>query len=179
MNIKNTQSNQIDGQDSIRKDPILIVGGFFVVFEGIDGTGKSTQLHLLAEKLQQFGYAVVSTCEPTDGPYGKKIRENCAKREKTKKHLFYIEMVGNEEIKFFSIKLGGGMGANVHFPLPLYTSIVLRILFGVYTRCLYFKGTKIRVVYPNIGHPAQNFVMYEIKFFVDENIFATSVNTLF
>ena len=75
MNIKNTQSNQIDGQDSIRKDPILIVGGFFVVFEGIDGTGKSTQLHLLAEKLQQFGYAVVSTCEPTDGPYGKKIRE--------------------------------------------------------------------------------------------------------
>ena len=75
MNTKYTQSNQTDNHDSIRKDPILIVGGFFVVFEGIDGTGKSTQLHMLAEKLQQLGYAVVSTCEPTDGPYGKKIRE--------------------------------------------------------------------------------------------------------
>ena len=54
---------------------MLMAGGLFVVFEGIDGTGKSTQLHLLAEKLQQLGYAVVSTREPTDGPFGQKIRE--------------------------------------------------------------------------------------------------------
>jgi dTMP kinase len=53
----------------------LIPGGLFIVFEGIDGTGKTTQLHLLAEKLRQRGYAVVSTREPTEGVYGQKIRE--------------------------------------------------------------------------------------------------------
>ncbi|KPK00520.1 MAG: thymidylate kinase [Desulfobacterales bacterium SG8_35] len=50
-------------------------GGLFIVFEGIDGTGKSTQLHLLAEKLRSLGYAVVATREPTNGTYGQKIRE--------------------------------------------------------------------------------------------------------
>jgi dTMP kinase len=49
--------------------------GLFVVFEGIDGTGKSTQINLLAEKLRRLGYVVISTYEPTDGPYGRKIRE--------------------------------------------------------------------------------------------------------
>jgi dTMP kinase len=49
--------------------------GLFVVFEGIDGTGKSTQINLLAEKLRRLGLSVISTYEPTDGPYGRKIRE--------------------------------------------------------------------------------------------------------
>ena len=67
--------NNMDEQDSGQKGPILITGGLFVVFEGIDGTGKSTQLHLLAERMRQLGYAVVSTREPTDGPFGRKIRD--------------------------------------------------------------------------------------------------------
>jgi dTMP kinase len=75
MNTKHFQTGQMNEQDSCRKEPILVDGGLFVVFEGIDGTGKSTQLHLLAEKLQQLGYAVVSTREPTDGPFGQKIRK--------------------------------------------------------------------------------------------------------
>ena len=55
--------------------PRLVPGGYFIVIEGIDGTGKSTQVHLLAEKFRQLGYAVVATREPTNGVYGKKIRE--------------------------------------------------------------------------------------------------------
>jgi len=72
---KDFESGQIMGRDVGRKGPQLVNGGMFIVFEGIDGTGKSTQLHLLAESLKQLGYAVVSTREPTDGPYGRKIRE--------------------------------------------------------------------------------------------------------
>lgn len=49
--------------------------GALIVFEGIDGTGKSTQLQLLATYLQHQGYQVVTTREPTDGQYGRKIRE--------------------------------------------------------------------------------------------------------
>ncbi len=48
--------------------------GLLIAFEGIDGTGKSTQLPLLASYLRQLGYLVVETREPTDGPYGRQIR---------------------------------------------------------------------------------------------------------
>ncbi|PID44610.1 MAG: dTMP kinase [Proteobacteria bacterium] len=51
-----------------------IKGGIFIVFEGIDGTGKSTQLKRLKTFLEKEGYDVISTCEPTDGPFGQKIR---------------------------------------------------------------------------------------------------------
>jgi dTMP kinase len=49
--------------------------GSFIVFEGIDGSGKSTQLELLAASLREAGHDVLVTREPTDGPAGRRIRE--------------------------------------------------------------------------------------------------------
>jgi dTMP kinase len=48
--------------------------GLFIVLEGIDGTGKSTQSGLLAEWFRSQGREVVASREPTDGPWGAKIR---------------------------------------------------------------------------------------------------------
>ncbi len=48
--------------------------GILIVFEGIDGCGKSTQLRRLAESLREHGHDPVVTREPTDGPWGRKIR---------------------------------------------------------------------------------------------------------
>jgi dTMP kinase len=49
--------------------------GFMIVFEGIDGVGKTTQARLLNEHLQKAGYEVVSLKEPTDGPWGQRISQ--------------------------------------------------------------------------------------------------------
>ncbi len=49
--------------------------GLFLVFEGIDGSGKSTQARLLYETLVKRGIKAVLTKEPTDGPFGKKLRQ--------------------------------------------------------------------------------------------------------
>ncbi len=49
--------------------------GFFVVFEGGDGAGKSTQVKQLTEKLTKLNETVVLTCEPGGTELGKKIRE--------------------------------------------------------------------------------------------------------
>jgi len=49
--------------------------GWLIAFEGIDGTGKTTQIELLAEVLRRRGLSVVVTREPTDGQYGRRIRE--------------------------------------------------------------------------------------------------------
>jgi dTMP kinase len=48
--------------------------GSLVVFEGIDGSGKSTQLALLADVLRSCGREVVETGEPYDCEWGRKIR---------------------------------------------------------------------------------------------------------
>ena len=46
----------------------------FIVFEGIDGCGKSTQLKLLCEKLTRLGRRPLPTAEPTDSATGKMLR---------------------------------------------------------------------------------------------------------
>jgi dTMP kinase len=45
-----------------------------LVFEGIDGCGKSTQLRRLAAHLGERGVDPVVTREPTDGAWGRRIR---------------------------------------------------------------------------------------------------------
>ena len=48
---------------------------FFIVFEGIDGSGKSTQCELLFRHVSSLGLAAVRLFEPTDGKWGQKIRK--------------------------------------------------------------------------------------------------------
>ena len=47
----------------------------YIVFEGIDGSGKSTQIQLLKEWLEANGFRVETFVEPTDSEVGKLIRE--------------------------------------------------------------------------------------------------------
>jgi len=49
--------------------------GRFIVFEGIDGSGKSTQIKKISKHLKDLDYGVHSTFEPTDGPIGSLIRQ--------------------------------------------------------------------------------------------------------
>jgi dTMP kinase len=48
--------------------------GLFITFEGIDGSGKSTQVGLLKSKICKTNHACYTTLEPTDGPIGSLLR---------------------------------------------------------------------------------------------------------
>lgn len=48
--------------------------GKFIVFEGVDGSGKSTQMKLLGKYLKEKGVPVFGTREPTDSPFGALLR---------------------------------------------------------------------------------------------------------
>ena len=55
--------------------------GVFIVIEGLDGSGKTTQAVLLTQKLME-NYDVFCTAEPSNGKIGTFIREDCLYGEK-------------------------------------------------------------------------------------------------
>lgn len=57
--------------------------GKFITFEGIDGSGKSTQLRMLASELRLRGFDVLATCEPGGTPLGRRLREAFLETEET------------------------------------------------------------------------------------------------
>lgn len=59
----------------LRPMPPALPHGVLLAFEGIDGSGKSTQARRFADWAQARGLEVVRSREPTDGPWGRRIRE--------------------------------------------------------------------------------------------------------
>ena len=49
--------------------------GTFLAFEGIDGSGKTTQIKRLADRIRSMGLSCCETKEPTDGPVGSMVHQ--------------------------------------------------------------------------------------------------------
>lgn len=74
----------------------------FIVFEGIDGTGKSTQMRRLAERLTAEGIPITLTAEPTDMEEGHYLRRVLAGQ------------VAADNAKIAALFLLDRIGHNVH-----------------------------------------------------------------
>jgi dTMP kinase len=59
------------------------MAGRFIVFEGLDGAGTTTQAKLLAERVQKQGRTVYLAHQPSEGPAGLLIRQILAGRTAT------------------------------------------------------------------------------------------------
>jgi len=55
-------------------DSLVKHSGIFITFEGMDGSGKTTQMHRLAARLRGMGRTVLETVEPGGPPISQKIR---------------------------------------------------------------------------------------------------------
>ncbi len=59
------------------------VKGHFIVFEGIDGSGKTTQINLLKRRIEENNFLCHITQEPTGRPVGSLLRDCLTGRVKT------------------------------------------------------------------------------------------------
>ena len=85
--------------DTLQKHPPL-----FIVFDGMDGTGKTTQMRLLLDRLNALGVETVQTCEPSTSPDGQALRRALSGKEPANNSrmaaLFLIDRIGhNAEIE--------------------------------------------------------------------------------
>jgi dTMP kinase len=75
----------------------------FIVVDGIDGSGKTTQVNLLRKYIESKNYHVFVTSEPTDSEYGKEIesllRKKQASRIKKEKWIKLFSLDRKENIK--------------------------------------------------------------------------------
>ncbi|MCC5876422.1 MAG: dTMP kinase [Candidatus Sumerlaeia bacterium] len=69
----------------------------FIVFEGLDGAGSSTQAANLHRRLETAGRRSILTSEPTPGPIGTLIKQimrgrlvSCSTRDETERQLAYL-----------------------------------------------------------------------------------------
>ena len=63
------------------------VNDMYLCLEGIDGSGKSTQLAMLGEWLEKCGLEVLRVYEPTESPPGQLIREMLTDPRATTPHF--------------------------------------------------------------------------------------------
>ena len=101
--------------------------GCFIVFEGIDGAGKSTQAKILAEKLTSLGKRVYMTAEPTDMPSGRALREvlggKIKKSESEIALMFTLDRVAHNIDKDNGIEKMLGEGAFIICDRYYYSSL--------------------------------------------------------
>ncbi len=67
----------------VREENMADKRGAFIAFEGIDGSGKGTQIKRLKKRLEREGYPVFHTAEPNDSPIGSLIHQIMIGRVRT------------------------------------------------------------------------------------------------
>ena len=74
--------------------------GILIAIEGVDGAGKTTQQRLLCDAFQKSHESVVCSKEPTDGPWGQKIRNSAREgRMSVEEELHAFEMDRRQHVE--------------------------------------------------------------------------------
>jgi dTMP kinase len=104
--------------------------GCLVSIEGIDGAGKSTQIRLLGEWLRKNCIDAVILKEPTDGVYGRQIRQNAAAH----KHI-----TPDEEMRLFMLDRREDIRDNI---LPALEAGKLVVMDRYYQSNMAYQGAR-------------------------------------
>jgi dTMP kinase len=86
--------------------------GILIAIEGIDGAGKTTQTARLRDHYNRLGFNVCSLKEPTNSPFGQKIRELAINGRQSVTGLEELELFINDRILDCSNNIGPALNNN-------------------------------------------------------------------
>ena len=128
------------------------MAGKFIVFEGIDGAGKTTQAKMLGERLSSIGKSVFLTAEPTDLESGRELRRILGGEEKKSNTelamLFTLDRIAHNIDKEKGIVAMLEAGYNVICDRYYYSSLAYQ---GGVTSYDWVKS--LNLCCPDIRHP--------------------------
>ena len=104
--------------------------GVFFVFEGIDGSGKSTQVKKLYRWFGNQGMDALLTCEPTEKKTGKKIREALIQGDISQDELCRLFLEDRKEHCENDILPGINQGIHVLCDRYIYSHIAYQGAMG-------------------------------------------------
>jgi dTMP kinase len=73
--LEHTERSTHNRSPMMSTDPKDVPNGLLIAFEGIDGSGKTTQARIAVDALNNRGYSAIYLREPTNGPFGTHLRE--------------------------------------------------------------------------------------------------------
>jgi dTMP kinase len=125
----------------------------FIVFEGLDGSGKTTQARLLVERLRKVSKKAVYLKEPTDGEWGRKIRRIASEG---REHLS-----PEDELRFFINDRAEDVEKNI---MPALENGVVVVMDRYYFSNMAYQsalGVDIReIIRLNAGFPKPDMVFF-------------------
>ena len=105
--------------------------GLLVAIEGIDGAGKTTQINLLRDRFTARGYDVVTSKEPTSGPWGQLIRDSAKRGRLAPAEELAAFLADRQEHVQNVIRPGIDRGALVILDRYYFSTIAYQGLHGV------------------------------------------------
>lgn len=93
------------------RQSIRHVGGTLITFEGIDGSGKSTQARRLAERLEEQGRSVILVREPGGTPFSERVRTLLLESEEEMVPLAEVLLFSAARAQLCAERIGPALGA--------------------------------------------------------------------
>ncbi len=125
----------------------------FIVMEGLDGSGKTTQAELLVKRLREAGKKAVYLKEPTNGEWGEKIRKIATEGR--------AEVTPEEELRFFINDRAEDVEKNI---MPALESGVVVVMDRYYFSNMAYQsalGLDMReIIRLNAGFPKPDMVFF-------------------
>lgn len=107
------------------------IRGILVAIEGIDGAGKTTQVARLRDRFLDRGWDVVTSKEPTDGPWGRRIRESAKTGRMEAADELHAFLQDRREHVASTIRPGLDRGALVILDRYYFSTVAYQGLRGV------------------------------------------------
>lgn len=125
------------------------MAGKFIVFEGIDGSGKTTHMRMVKKQLDSMSIPSCEHCEPTDGAIGRLIRRVLSGELSVESDTLALLFAADRREHINHVVTAQQNGAHVLCDRYVYSSMAYQALDLPLERVLQYNSENLRLLAPD------------------------------